>query len=255
MTPTPSPSSPLPNGIFIEYYSHENADCYKILMPYTRWASEKRVLCPISEGLERAIQLARRSVQERIDEIWPAPTAPQGADPGQPAAGLDLEAIEARLAKNHCDCTNCNREDIPTLIAEVRRLAALFAPSQGPAVFDLHSHLARQADWSGRTFGPGSRAKGVVDHIRKELAEIEANPGDLKEWIDVAILALDGAWRSGASPSEIIAALVAKQAKNEARNWPDWRTADPNKAIEHDRSSDPAHPVPAAPAAPTERKS
>jgi hypothetical protein len=108
------------------------------------------------------------------------------------------------------------------------------------ARFDFAAHLQRQRDWSGATFGPGPRAIGVVDHIRKELREIEADPGDLKEWIDVVILALDGAWRSGASPADIIAALVAKQTKNEGRTWPDWRTADPNKAIEHDRSHDAA---------------
>ncbi|NKI68924.1 DUF550 domain-containing protein [Collimonas pratensis] len=105
-------------------------------------------------------------------------------------------------------------------------------------VFDFAAHLTHQAEWSRNTFGPGSRAAGVVDHIRKELIEIEADPGDLKEWVDVIILALDGAWRSGASADEIIAAIVAKQAKNESRVWPDWRTADPTKAIEHDRSHD-----------------
>ena len=108
----------------------------------------------------------------------------------------------------------------------------------GAEAFDFRAHLARQAAWSEKTFGPGARAKGVVDHIRKELLEIEADPGDLKEWIDVAILALDGAWRSGASPDEIIAALTAKQAKNEARKWPDWRTMPADKAIEHDRSGE-----------------
>jgi hypothetical protein len=101
--------------------------------------------------------------------------------------------------------------------------------------FDLLLHLQRQQEWSERTFGPGVRAEGVVDHIVKELAEILADPSDLTEWIDVAILALDGAWRSGASPEQIVAALVAKQAKNEARTWPDWRTAEPGKAIQHVR--------------------
>lgn len=70
----------------------------------------------------------------------------------------------------------------------------------------------------------------------KELREIEADPADLSEWIDVAILALDGAWRAGFSPAEIIAAMLAKQAKNERRKWPDWRTMPTDKAIEHDRS-------------------
>lgn len=119
--------------------------------------------------------------------------------------------------------------------------------------FNFRDHLQRQADWSKKTFGPYPRVKGVVDHIRKELLEVEAKPTDLSEWIDVAILALDGAWRSGATPDQIIAALVAKQTKNESRVWPDWRASDPNKAIEHDRSAEtkdrpfypsgPAHPM------------
>lgn len=114
--------------------------------------------------------------------------------------------------------------------------------------FDFRAHLQRQREFSERTFGPGSRAQGVVAHIRKELNEIEADPGDLSEWIDVAILALDGAWRSGASPADIIAALVAKQTKNEARKWPDWRTASPDAPIEHDRSGECASaPTPGAP--------
>jgi hypothetical protein len=112
--------------------------------------------------------------------------------------------------------------------------AALDRESNG---FDLLSHLARQREFSDWTFGPGARTKGVVDHIRKELKEIEANPS-LEEWIDVVILGFDGAWRSGASPEEIVAALVAKQNKNERRKWPDWRTASPDKAIEHDRTED-----------------
>lgn len=105
--------------------------------------------------------------------------------------------------------------------------------------FDLAQHLTRQKDFSLKTFGPGDRTKGVCDHIRKELIEIEddfaAGVPTLGEWVDVIILAFDGAWRSGADPHETIAAIVAKQTKNEGRVWPDWRTSDPNKAIEHDR--------------------
>lgn len=96
-------------------------------------------------------------------------------------------------------------------------------------------HLARQAAWSERTFGPGLRTDGVLDHIAKESNEVRADPTDLKEWVDIVILALDGAWRTGATPQEIIDAIKAKQARNEARTWPDWRTADPGKAIEHVR--------------------
>ena len=101
--------------------------------------------------------------------------------------------------------------------------------------FDFLLHLHRQRDWSTKTFGPGDRRQGIIDHIRKELAEIEESNGDLHEWIDVVILALDGAWRSSATPSEIINALESKQAKNEARKWPDWRAMPTDKAIEHVR--------------------
>jgi hypothetical protein len=109
------------------------------------------------------------------------------------------------------------------------------------STFDFLAHLHHQAAWSAQTFGPGDRTVGVVDHIRKELDEVLANPTDVSEWIDVVILALDGAWRVGATPEQIIAALVAKQTKNEGRQWPDWRTAEPGKAIEHIRAELPAH--------------
>lgn len=102
------------------------------------------------------------------------------------------------------------------------------------AVIDA-AHLARQREFSERAFGPGARLLGVLDHIRKELAEIEADPADLGEWVDVLILAFDGAWRAGHEPQAIIDAIRAKQARNEARTWPDWRTASPDKAIEHVR--------------------
>lgn len=102
-----------------------------------------------------------------------------------------------------------------------------------PSTLDLVAHLRRQQAFSEQTFGPGPRTAGIVDHIRKELREIEASPADLSEWIDVAILALDGAWRAGHTPEQIAAALVAKQTKNEQRTWPDWRTHPSDTAIEH----------------------
>jgi len=101
---------------------------------------------------------------------------------------------------------------------------------------DLIKHLQRQRNFSTKTFGPGQRTSGIIDHIKKELVEIEAEPDDLEEWIDVVMLALDGAWRAGHTPVDIANALKAKQAKNENRDWPDWRTSDPEKAIEHVRA-------------------
>lgn len=97
--------------------------------------------------------------------------------------------------------------------------------------------LSRQYAWSLQTFGPGSRTKGVVDHIRKECTELEESNGkDLSEWVDILILSSDGAMREGFTPEEIWAAWEHKNAVNRARKWPDWRTADPDKAIEHIRT-------------------
>lgn len=101
--------------------------------------------------------------------------------------------------------------------------------------YDLVAHLDRQRAFSVKAFGPGARAEGISDHIRKELAEVAAAPEDLSEWIDIVLLGFDGAWRAGHSSVAIAGALAGKLAKNEQRDWPDWRTADPNKAIEHNR--------------------
>ena len=99
-------------------------------------------------------------------------------------------------------------------------------------------HLENQRAWSLETFGPGKRTKGVLDHIRKELLEIEADPEDLMEWVDIIILAFDGAWRHGWEPQEIINAIKMKQSVNQNRTWPDWRTRSEDEAIEHDRSGE-----------------
>lgn len=105
-------------------------------------------------------------------------------------------------------------------------------------------YVRAQMEWSERTFGPGTRTKGVVDHIRKELEEILADPGDVGEWIDIIILGIDGAWRciaaseQSTAPEQVAEALAAKQARNFARVWPDWRTMSEDQAIEHDRSAE-----------------
>lgn len=94
-------------------------------------------------------------------------------------------------------------------------------PTQEPLSRNtLDSFLLTQRHWSAKTFGLGAgRWKGIVAHVEKELREIERDPLDLEEWIDVIILGFDGAWRTGASNHAIIAALFAKQAKNRAREW------------------------------------
>lgn len=112
---------------------------------------------------------------------------------------------------------------------------------------DLKQHLLRQMAWSHANFGPGERTKGVIDHLRKELIEVETSNGEASEWIDVVILGLDGLTRRLAfcngkrtDPEQVADTacqmLLGKQSRNEARDWPDWRSASEDKAIEHDRS-------------------
>lgn len=63
-------------------------------------------------------------------------------------------------------------------------------------------YLERAIPWQAQTFGPGARHQGIVAHIGRELSEVDAaalqagEDGVLGELIDVAILALDGAWRA-----------------------------------------------------------
>jgi hypothetical protein len=48
---------------------------------------------------------------------------------------------------------------------------------------ELEQYLAAQRQWSRQTFGEGKRTRGICEHIRKELLEIEADPEDLIEWL------------------------------------------------------------------------
>lgn len=110
--------------------------------------------------------------------------------------------------------------------------------------FDLYQHLLRQIAFSRATFGPGARTAGVIDHIRKELEEILRAPNGFQravEWVDVVILALDGLTRqlseegydTEAAALKACMLIASKQTTNEARIWPDWRMATPDKAIMH----------------------
>lgn len=142
----------------------------------------------------------------------------------------------AKLVQNQINSINTSKVPLSGMVMAIGRQLS-FQPKVSDS-FDLVQHIYRQRAFSHKTFGPGVRTQGVLDHISKELVEIADKPHDLSEWVDVVLLALDGAWRAGFTPEEIAQAINTKQTKNEGRNWPDWRTAPPDKAIEHDRSKD-----------------
>lgn len=96
------------------------------------------------------------------------------------------------------------------------------------------SHLHDQYEWAMKTFGPGERLKPLLKHARKEIDEIEKAPKDLSEWVDALMILTDGAMRQGFTPEQIADGWVAKLWQNEhSRQWPDWRTANPEEPIEH----------------------
>jgi len=47
--------------------------------------------------------------------------------------------------------------------------------------FDFAAHIAQQRRWSEKTFGPGPRLDALLEHLRRELIEVKANPTDVSE--------------------------------------------------------------------------
>lgn len=112
------------------------------------------------------------------------------------------------------------------------------------------SQLLDQMHFSLTTFGPKLRRKGIIEHIRKELDELENMPDNqdhAEEWIDLLILSLDGLWRelhiNQHQPWDHVPQIIRykykrKMQKNRDRVWPDWRDFSDEQAIEHNREHD-----------------
>jgi hypothetical protein len=94
--------------------------------------------------------------------------------------------------------------------------------------------------WSEQTFGPKSLRGpiGPLKHLAKEVVETLNEPDNLEEYADCIFLIYDACQRAGFEYHELIATLTDKLKKNKKRQWPDWRTADLNKPIEHIRNED-----------------
>ena len=57
------------NPIFIEYYSHEHCDYYKIKVPWARDAEEKVILCRVEYGYEYAKLIAIGVIVEHLRSV------------------------------------------------------------------------------------------------------------------------------------------------------------------------------------------
>jgi hypothetical protein len=85
---------------------------------------------------------------------------------------------------------------------------------------ELVDWLTKKMEWSYKTFGTAERYIGVLKHIEKEIEEVRQNPQDISEWVDIIILAFDGACRMGFTPEQVVNALITKQEQNINRSWP-----------------------------------
>jgi hypothetical protein len=56
------------NPIYIEYYSHERCDCYKINNPWTKYGKDVYVLCRVDQGIEFARLVAIGVINQCLSE-------------------------------------------------------------------------------------------------------------------------------------------------------------------------------------------
>jgi hypothetical protein len=105
---------------------------------------------------------------------------------------------------------------------------------QDSTLMNIKEYVEQQINWSKSTFADHPNLDSILSHIEEEIAEIRENPTDPYEWIDIIILALEGAWRiAGLTPEEVALYLRSKQEINSQRSWPDITTYPKGKPIGH----------------------
>jgi hypothetical protein len=129
-----------------------------------------------------------------------------------------------RGAERRCEPGSCAHREVARPVARPVDLAAFFDA---------------KAAWARGTFGDHLTPSAILGHLRKELDEIERDPADLVEWVDLVLLAIDGAHRfAGADGRAFVAALLAKHAANTRREWPPIGSIDPTRPVEHVRGDE-----------------
>lgn len=74
--------------------------------------------------------------------------------------------------------------------------------------FSLHDYLRAHNAWSARTFGTDRKPMSIIKHLRKELEELQQKPDDILEYVDIIILAADGAFLCQYTPNQVVEALM-----------------------------------------------
>jgi hypothetical protein len=96
-------------------------------------------------------------------------------------------------------------------------------PSYSVLQLNWDSYLLRHIEWGWLTFGTpeeGRGPRGPLDHALKEVAEIEASPKDIVEWIDAIILTIDGYFRAKGDPDVLKLNRIQYLATVEHQSWP-----------------------------------
>lgn len=93
------------------------------------------------------------------------------------------------------------------------------------------------ATWSDATFGtPEERGpEGPLQHLAKEVVEVQEAPDDLEEYADCLMLLVDAARRAGYGLMELIDAWGRKLDICKAREWP---VPVPGQPCEHIREGE-----------------
>jgi hypothetical protein len=58
------------NFIFVEFYSHTQSNMYKIINQFSKLAEDKIVLCPVSDGIEKALDLAIEQISKSKNALY-----------------------------------------------------------------------------------------------------------------------------------------------------------------------------------------
>lgn len=143
------------------------------------------------------------------------------------------------------------------LVTHLTRQAAFSKATFGPGARTegVTDHIKKELDEVAKVYEPEFEIfagyemtieEGQIP-VGRTPTTSERHAAAAEEWTDVAILGLDGLtraisathpdWTFDKVASKAVSMIVAKQGKNELRDWPDWRTAAPGKAIEHVRGS------------------
>jgi hypothetical protein len=169
-----------------------------------------------ADGVEDQVQLVAKTLQAARSENM----CDACAGEGQPIPGAP------------CMCGGTGRMSVAALYLREQ----LYKTEEKLQQALTASWLDEKAAWSNKTFGTSLEAERILRHIEKELSEIRQNPKDLMEWVDVVLLALDGAQRAGFGSDEILKGLKDKQALNMKREW--VLPTSPEEPIEHKRSDE-----------------